>query len=558
MAIVKLRDNRFGGNALCFKKEQSDGIVFSSKDNTEGLNNQKISGKEQKLLEQFGGVKMVELADKAGDAIVLLDGTHADDSDRKSQPFFTFKELNKKDNQGVDSFRLETGNLMGVLRFRDRKSGTSVQVEVLSRFDKRENNFFLNYLLSKVYDFALGAESISAQRSSFLEILLDIVFVRRLGEASKAGLLRHYREFRNNDWNFKGSLDLARHIRENIPLMHGIAYRKREIDLDVPVNRMILKAALTVNRRHPGFFEGKRDAADALRQLRMGVTEEHDLRRMLSHRDCREPVSHPFFREVWEPLRQIAKMILEDEQWTLFPEETTDDEVSGIVFDGSWLWEEYLATILSSKGYQHCVKGKSSDGMLYSLRNSRTGRSVGPMYPDFILKEDGKYLEVADAKYKQAILVRDDRLQMIAYAYVFEPKIVRVIYPPPTNDAEEQLRALESSSEDDQTDITQKQKPSKSNFEDRFSVCRNSLQKPNLDEETTIIQTISFGKNVPESSTVNDFANEMKKMETKFLEKMSPMAEGQCTGNATSERNNMTEKHVRNSTWRHEVGNMSN
>ena len=28
MTVVKLRDNRFGGNALCFKKEQSDGIVF--------------------------------------------------------------------------------------------------------------------------------------------------------------------------------------------------------------------------------------------------------------------------------------------------------------------------------------------------------------------------------------------------------------------------------------------------------------------------------------------------------------------------------------------------
>lgn len=451
MTIIKLRDNRFGGNALCFKKGQSGGnFVSSSSGESERLDGQEISGPERELLKRFGGESLEDLVDKAGDAILLLDGTHADDSDRKSQPFFTFKELNKKDNQGVDSFRLETGNLMGVLRFRDRKSGTSVQVEVLSRFDKRENNFFLNYLLSKVYDFALGAESVSAQRSSLLEILLDIVFVRRLGEASRAGLLRHYREFRNNDWNFKGSLDLARHIRENIPLMHGIAYRKREIDLDVPVNRMILKAALTVNRRHPGFFEGNRDAADALRQLRMGVTEEHDLRRVLSHRDCREPVSHPFFREVWEPLRQIAKMILEDEQWTLFPEETTDDEVSGIVFDGSWLWEEYIATVLKPAGFRHCVRGGTGDDEK-GLKMFEKGSAR--FYPDFY-KDDTDVSKriVLDAKYKRANPngARNDVHQVLCYLLLTGAKLGGLVFPPVDEKCEdkEALKADENGNVD--------------------------------------------------------------------------------------------------------------
>lgn len=451
MAIIKLRDNRFGGNALCFKKEQSGGnFVSSSSDESEGLDGQEISGPERKLLKQFGGESLEDLADKAGDALVLLDDTHADDSDRKSQPFFTYKDTKKKEDQEVDSFRLETGNLMGVLRFRDREKGTSVQVEILSRFDKGENNFFLNYLLSKVYDFALGTESVSAQRSSLLEILLDIVFVRRLGEASKAGLLRHYREFRNNDWNFKGSLDLARHIRENIPLMHGIAYRKREIDLDVPVNRMILKAALTVNRRHPGFFEGNRDAADALRQLRMGVTEEHDLRRVLSHRDCREPVSHPFFREVWEPLRQIAKMILEDEQWTLFPEETTEDEVSGIVFDGAWLWEEYIATVLKPAGFRHCVRGGTGDDEK-GLKMFEKGSAR--FYPDFY-KDDTDVSKriVLDAKYKRANSngARNDVHQVLCYLLLTGAKLGGLVFPPVDEKCEdkEALKADENGNVD--------------------------------------------------------------------------------------------------------------
>ena len=419
MKAIKLRDNRFGKSAR-FALVGADGGFVLAADETEGLDALEIDEPERKLLQAFGGKKLEELAGKASGGLVLLDGTHVSASSRMSQSFFTFN--GEKDG---GPFSLETGNLMGVLRLHGKASGASVQVEVLSRFDKGEKNYFLNYLLSKAFDCALGAESVSAERSSLLEILLDIVFVRRLGEAVKAGLLRHYREFRNNDWNFKGSLDLARHIRENVPLMHGIAYRKREIDLDVPVNRMILKAALTVNRRHPAFFEDYPDAADALRQLRMGVTEEHDLRTLLSRRDCREPVRHPFYREIWEPLRRIARMILEDEHWTLFTNETTDeDEVSGIVFDGSWLWEEYIAKVLKTD-FLHCGRGESADGQ--GLRVFVDG--YARFYPDFLKKDRSCVL---DAKYKRSNPNgdRDDVHQVLCYLLLTGAKFGGLVFPP--------------------------------------------------------------------------------------------------------------------------------
>ena len=385
---IRLRDNRFGKNALSFRQEGATDSFISKDACNEGLGDRKISGPQRDLLAKFGNLSLAELSERANGALIDLSCSHFEKENRNEQPFFKFHEDEKRDS----SFHLDTGNLMGVLRFRDKEKA-SVQVEVLSRFDKGENNFFLNYLLSKVFNFALGAESVSAERSSLLNLLLDIVFVRRLGEASKAGLLRHYREFRNNDWHFKGSLDLTRHIRENVPLMHGIAYRKREIDLDVPVNRMILKAALAVNRRHPVFFEENRDAADALRQLRMGVTEERNLGTLLSCRDCREPVSHPFFREVWEPLRQIARMILEDEQWTLFSKESPEAEVSGIVFDGSWLWEEYVAKVLEAVGFKHCTER--------ILRVFDNGAKR--FKPDFFLENDNPSKRIVlDAKYKRS------------------------------------------------------------------------------------------------------------------------------------------------------------
>ena len=421
MTIVKLRDNR----NRQFQKS-ADGMSYIARVE-EGLPESSVSAKEKELLEKYSGEAgaLKNLTETSKGAIVDLSNLgHLATTDRGDLRFIQYIS-------GADGgFSFKTENLMGVLRFRDLRINAAVQIEVLSRFDQGKNNFFLNYLLSRVFDFAQGVEAVSAQRSSLLEILLDVIFVRRLGEAAREGILRHYREFRNNDWNFKGSLDLPRHIRENVPLMHGIAYRKREIDLDVPVNRMILAAALVANRRNPSLFESNAEAADALRQLRMGVTEAHDIRSLLAHRDCREPVVHPFFREVWEPLRRIARMILEFERWTLFSEGADDEEVSGIVFDGSWLWEEYVATVLKRKGFCHSGHKDGTVEKILPVFKDGSRRFA----PDFYLRHEASdgYDCVLDAKYKRSNPngARCDVHQVLCYLLLTGARLGGLVFPP--------------------------------------------------------------------------------------------------------------------------------
>lgn len=422
ITIIQLRDNR--NRQFC--KQSADGCCYVA-EGEEGLPQTNVSEKEKGLIAKYCGEagSLENLAGISPGAIIdLSNPSHLNSYDRKDLRFIQYVTGR---NGG---FSIKTGNLMGVLRFRDPETRAAVQVEILSRFDQGKNNFFLNYLLSRVFDFAQGVEAVSAQRSSLLEILLDVIFVRRLGEAAREGMLRHYREFRNNNWDFKGSLDLPRHIRENIPLMHGIAYRKREIDLDVPVNRMILAAALAVNRRNPSLFERDADAADALRQLRMNVTEEHDIRYLLAHRDCREPVAHPFFREVWEPLRRIARMILESEQWTLFADGAENEEMSGIVFDGSWLWEEYVATVLKRAGF--CQSGRKDGSVERILPVFKGGNKR--FAPDFYLrhKDRNVYEYVLDAKYKRSNPngARADVHQVLCYLLLTGAKFGGLVFPP--------------------------------------------------------------------------------------------------------------------------------
>ena len=508
MTILRLRDNRFGDKGLQFKKyaeasqETAADTDFVSADSGDGnIGNQQLNSAQKELIARFGTMTLGDLASLSNGALVDLSGSHLEeynqDQGKKNLRFIEYHENNA-------GFRLDTSNLMGVLRFRDSKSGEAVQVEILSRFDSGNNNYFLNYLLSKALNVAVSSETVLAQNSSVLDLLLDVVFVKRFGDAARNGLLRQYRTYRNNDWNFKGRLDVSRHIRENLPLPHGIAYVKREINLDGPVNRMLLLAAKVVQHRRPDLFDGNDDAMDALRILRTEIADPGDIRTVLACRECRESISHPFYREIWDPLRQIARMILEEEKWQVFQEES-EEEVSGVIFDGAWLWEEYLAAVLVQCGYGHCVRERQCErDMFHSLKNEHNENNVAPMYPDFVRKEGDRYVALADAKYKR-FLKRDDRLQMIAYSFIYDTKVVSIIYPPEDVNCEDKNASVD---EEFTIDDTHNDSGAKRGWFNIRSV--SSLKEDKTTDKH--LQIISFGKMTSRNS-YDDFSRVMSERE---------------------------------------------
>ena len=85
--------------------------------------------------------------------------------------------------------------------------------------------------------------------------------------------------------------------------------------------------------------------------------------------------------------------------------------------------------MLSGCGYNHCVRERAENDMFKSLKNEYNANNVAPMYPDFVRKEGGRYIALADAKYKR-FLQREDRLQMIAYSSIYDTRVVSIIYPP--------------------------------------------------------------------------------------------------------------------------------
>ena len=90
-----------------------------------------------------------------------------------------------------------------------------------------------------------------------------------------------------------------------------------------------------------------------------------------------------------------------------------EEEIYGVLFDGAWLWEEYVNTILKDKGYIH-PQNKISKGRIY-LFDDRTGVRYPDFYKDDIVL-DAKYKRYADMKLQN--IDGDDLHQVITYMYI--------------------------------------------------------------------------------------------------------------------------------------------
>ena len=108
----------------------------------------------------------------------------------------------------------------------------------------------------------------------------------------------------------------------------------------------------------------------------------------------------------------------------------------GILFDGAWLWEEYVNTLIGDVFYHPRNKG-NSDGsnsgaqQLFTSTsfNSEKDRVAGLIYPDFIGKNPNNRI-IADAKYKPECNIKNkDYLQILAYMLRFDSKKAFYIYP---------------------------------------------------------------------------------------------------------------------------------
>jgi hypothetical protein len=322
-----------------------------------------------------------------------------------------------------------TTNLMGVVAVETGDSVEPTLLSVGSRFDAQPDGKanpaqpFLTYLLSQAFDGALVNWPVTiASTQDFWELLLVFLYAHHLVKACRQGMLKQYVSKRVNDYVLAGTLDVPQHLRQNVPFVGKVSQARRLYSRDNPTLWLIRAANEHICRsRGATFYSALLRQRNTLKECVEAVaysTPSFDYRCVYDRvAECLRPVRHPYFRE-FEPLRRTSLQILRRSGINLY--RRGKPEVYGVLFDGAWLWEEFLSNALRAEGFQHPCEARI---FRYSPR---------PMLkPDLVHKSQ---LCVLDAKYKHwKDREIEDFHQVLAYMYLLGARVGGVIHPVEVN-----------------------------------------------------------------------------------------------------------------------------
>ncbi|MDR0973582.1 MAG: McrC family protein, partial [Prevotellaceae bacterium] len=218
------------------------------------------------------------------------------------------------------------------------------------------------------------------------------LFPHYLKKAYSQGLYKAYKREEYNDANVKGAIDVKRYIRTNIPFCGKIAYSTREHSYDNAVTQLI-RHTIEHIRTHPfgsGILTSNIETRDIVSRFCFVTQQSYNknARQNIIAANLK-PVSHPYFTE-YKMLQKICLRILRREKLTFGAE---DDKIYGLLFDGAWLWEKYLNTILKDDFIPSDNNKKQGGHYLFQ----KQGRGLQSIYPDFISKQEP--IKIGDAKY---------------------------------------------------------------------------------------------------------------------------------------------------------------
>ena len=340
---------------------------------------------------------------------------------KENNLFILSKNFFKDDIENSDIIELDevnnkiySNNIMGFIGYND------TQIKITSRFTPNsDKDYFLHYMLQKVFYSNIFNWEYTTERDYSFDFLI-YMFTYFFQKAIRQGIFKSYQKREYNDANVRGVIDINRHIKNNIPFNGKIAYNTREYSYDNNITQLIRHTIEYINTKSRGILNINEDIKSGVFQI-IEATKRYDKnkRQSIINKNLKK-LNHPYFYE-YEPLRKICVQILRHEEIKYGREE---DKIYGILFDGAYLWEEYIYTILKDLDFLHPRNKEKTDGI--NLLNKKW-----TVYPDFY--NYNKQI-VLDTKYKMLNKDNDkidgsDKHQIISYVYTLGAKIGGFVYP---------------------------------------------------------------------------------------------------------------------------------
>ncbi|EGV01254.1 McrBC 5-methylcytosine restriction system component [Streptococcus oralis SK313] len=313
---------------------------------------------------------------------------------------------------------IKTGNVIGFLGCGQER------LTISSRFSDESNDHFLHYLLQKVLNINLNSLDVGLSQEDRLYQLLNYLFPKYLQAALRKGLYKEYQRFSHNDSHVKGVIDVGNHLKRNVPFMGNIAYTTREFTYDNSLMQLIRHTIEYIKNQKiigQGLLDNLLTSRENVAEI-VRVTPYYKLadRAKIIRGNQSKPIRHAYFHE-YRKLQELCLMILNREKHGLGYQE---QKIHGILFDVSWLWEEYVYTLLP-KVFIHPRNKDKTDGIsVFSDRERK-------VFPDFYHKE---LKIVLDAKYKELEFTekginREDLFQLISYSYILKVEKAGLVFP---------------------------------------------------------------------------------------------------------------------------------
>ena len=326
-----------------------------------------------------------------------------------------------------DSYR--SGNVMGFIGCGNER------LIIESRFSGEADDFFFQYLLDRVLDFPnlVDLETDANQDNRLFNFLL-FLFPHYLKTAMRKGLFKKYIRHNYNDGNVKGTIDVARHIEKNTPFTGNVAYSQREFSFDNSLMELVRHTIEFIKRKPYG---GKilikvKDEVKLVVDATQGY-EPYDRQRIIEQ-NKKNAVRHAYFRE-YLALQRLCLLILRHQKHQIG---SGSKQIYGILFDGAWLWEEYVNSLIEDIFYHPMNKGGKGAQRLFQ-------GNTGLIYPDFISRDNEARI-IADAKYKPIENIGNrDYLQVLAYMFRFDAKVGFYLYPEAEDSDDLKLRLNQGS-----------------------------------------------------------------------------------------------------------------
>jgi McrBC 5-methylcytosine restriction system component len=439
------------------------------------------------VLKSLSSYTIGELMKSEENAVLVWPNSFQDGNDElKDQYIFRVSE---KDGKTIDS--ITTGDVVGFIG----KDNTDIRIH--SRFfsgeDKNIKDYFLYHMLGKV----LAINMFDLPTSSGTDMAFDFLlffFPKLLKEAMSQGMYKKYVYHEYNDANVRGVIDINRHIRKNIPANGRIAYRTREFSYDNPMTQLIRHTIEFIRRKPFGMavLHNDSDTEAYVQQIVQATPTFVARQQQAVIYDNLRPIVHPYYTK-YAALQKLCLRILRHEKLSYGQ---ANDKIHGLLIDAAWLWEEYMAKVLSEgqSGLKHYTRNSR-----YHLFKTATGKAFQQIIPDYY---DGDKI-VADAKYIP--LHRYDHLdaerasavyyKTIMYMYRFHTKKGFLFHPCSQEDK-------------DKISITHL------DLEDKTISCDYQV------EDRPDCHLYEVGMIIDDSSNFNDFKQKMKETEEAFWMKV--------------------------------------